>query len=238
MNLAKGNGVMELPKLSSLNLSEDLRKRVISAGILAPIVLLIIYLGGSVYNTLIVSVAVIMSFEWQGIINSGNKELTAEARQKWNAAGIAYVTIFTSSLIYLRSIENNGFGIVLLMLLMVWAVDIAAYFTGKAISGPKICPPISPNKTWSGLIGGMLAAGFVGAMASVFMPIGHITPIILGMVLAVISQVGDFFESWVKRQFGVKDSGTLIPGHGGLMDRLDGFTTIAPVFVLLTMLYK
>lgn len=221
---------MELPNF--MNLSEDLKKRVISAGILAPVVLLIIYLGGVAYNTLIVTVAVIMSFEWQGIITSGHKELTAKSKSRWNGLGIAYVTIFASSLIYLRGMDG-GFGIVLLMLLLVWSTDIAAYFTGKALKGPKIYTKISPNKTWSGLAGGMVAAGLVGGMASVFIPMGLVTLVLLGMLLAVISQVGDFFESWIKRQFGVKDSGTLIPGHGGLMDRLDGFTTIAPLFVLL-----
>ncbi len=224
---------MELPKIS-----EDLQKRVISAGILAPIVLLIIFTGGSAYNTLIVAVAVIMSFEWQGIINSGHKELTLKTRRKWNVTGIAYVTIFASSLIYLRGLEN-GTSIVLLMLLLVWATDIAAYFTGRILKGPKICTKISPNKTWSGLLGGMVAAGFIGAFASIFMDAEFFTffkMTLLGMLFAVISQVGDFFESWVKRQFNVKDSGTLIPGHGGLMDRLDGFTTVAPVFVLFTLL--
>ena len=221
---------MELPSIS-----KDLQKRFISAGILAPIVLAVIYTGGIVYNTLIVAVAVIMSFEWQGIINSGVQELDENSKKKWNASGIAYVTIFASSLIYLRGIES-GAGIVFLMLFLVWATDIAAYFTGRLLKGPKIYPPISPNKTWSGLLGGMAAAGFVGAIASPFVPMGFFTMILLGMLLAIISQIGDFFESWVKRQFGVKDSGTLIPGHGGLMDRLDGFTTVAPAFVLFILL--
>lgn len=224
---------MELPNLS---ISADLQKRVISAGILAPLVLLIIYMGGTLYNTLIVAVAVIMSFEWQNIINSGNKELDKKSKQKWTSCGIAYVTIFASSLLYLRSVEG-GFGVVLLMLLIVWATDIAAFFTGRMVGGPKIYTKISPNKTWAGLIGGMAAAGIVGAISSVFIPLGFFNMVFLGLSLAVISQVGDFFESWVKRQFDVKDSGTMIPGHGGLMDRLDGFTTVAPVFVIFMLLH-
>jgi phosphatidate cytidylyltransferase len=222
---------MELPKLSS-----DIQKRVISAGILAPLVLFIIFMGGSLYNTLIVAVAVIMSFEWQDIINSPIQELDSKSKKRWENLGIAYVTIFAASLIYLRGIEN-GFSIVLLMLLIVWATDIAAFFTGRLLKGPKICTRISPNKTWSGLVGGMVAAGFIGAIFSSMLPIGFLAMVLISMILAVIAQIGDFFESWVKRTFGVKDSGTIIPGHGGLMDRLDGFTTVAPVFVILTLFF-
>jgi phosphatidate cytidylyltransferase len=227
---------ISIPKFNLANISGDLRTRLISAGILAPLVLAIIYIGGPLYNTMIVAIAVIMSFEWQAITHSGGKELDKQARRKWAGWGIAYVTIFASSLIYLRSLEG-GFGIVFLMLCIVWATDIAAFFTGRIVGGQKIYPKISPNKTWSGLLGGMIAAGLVGALASFFLPISLINMFFLSMSLAIIAQVGDFFESWVKRQFGVKDSGTLIPGHGGLMDRLDGFTTVAPVFVIFTWLY-
>lgn len=226
---------MELPNLSALRIPENLQARFISAGILAPIVLILLYIGGAVYNTMIIAVAVIMSFEWKVIINSGEQELSDAMQQRWNATGIAYITIFASSLIYLRNLEN-GFGIVLLMLFLVWATDIAAFFTGKALQGPKICTKISPNKTWSGLAGGMIAAGFVGALASVFIPMSTLSLIAIGMLLAIVAQIGDFFESWVKRSFGVKDSGNIIPGHGGLLDRLDGFTTVAPVFVIFTLL--
>ncbi len=221
---------MELPKLS-----ENLQKRIISAGILAPIVLIIIWLGGALYNTLIVAVAVVMSFEWQGIINSGKRTIDEPTKQKWVIMGVVYVTTFAASLIYLRSIEG-GFGLVMLMLFMVWSTDIAAYFAGSILKGPKIYPKISPNKTWAGLIGGMIASGFIGAMSSAIISVGFFHMIFYGMLIAIISQIGDFFESWVKRQFMVKDSGNLIPGHGGLMDRLDGFTTTAPVFVVFIIL--
>ncbi len=241
MNLAKGNGAMELPKFTMPKfaiggMSDELQKRIISAGLLAPLVLIFIYFGGTVYNALIVAVAVIMSFEWQSIINSGNRALTEPGKQKWAFVGIVYITIFATSLIYLRNLES-GCGIVLLLLLTVWATDIAAFFTGRFIKGPKICTKISPNKTWSGLIGGMIAAGLVGAIASFAIAITLPHMVAFGMLIAVISQIGDFFESWVKRSFGVKDSGNIIPGHGGLLDRLDGFTTAAPVFVILTLIY-
>lgn len=226
---------MELPSKWNVKISEEMQKRIVSAGILAPIVLLIIFLGGGVYNTMIIAVAVIMSFEWKGIIDSGNRDITENEKQKWSAVGVAYVTVFASSLIYLRSLEI-GFGIVLLMLLWVWATDIAAFFTGRFFKGPKIYVKISPNKTWSGLLGGMVTAGLIGAFASFFVPVGVLTMALYGAAIAIIAQIGDFFESWVKRSFGVKDSGAIIPGHGGIMDRLDGFVTAAPVFVIYHLL--
>jgi phosphatidate cytidylyltransferase len=224
---------MELPKIS-----ENLKKRIISAGILAPIVLIIIVLGGAWFSTLIVLATVIMSFEWAGIVNSGKRpEIDEYERKKWMNYGILYVAIFSSSLLYLRNMES-GFSAILFMLLVVWATDIAAYFTGRAIGGPKIYPKISPNKTWAGLAGGMFAAGIIGAFASVFMHSGNVfTMFILGLCLAVISQAGDFLESWIKRKFGVKDSGTIIPGHGGVMDRVDGITTVAPAFAIIALIH-
>lgn len=219
-----------------LKLSENLRKRIISAGALAPIVLTIVYMGGAWFSAMVVFATVIMSCEWQSIIHTKQEpELTSEQTKKWEMAGVFYVGIFATSLLYLRALDQ-GFGLVLLVLMMVWATDIAAYFSGRIIGGPKIYPPISPNKTWAGLIGGMVAAGCVGGFASIFMEgTGSISMVLLGATLAVVAQSGDFLESWVKRRFGVKDSGTLIPGHGGLMDRLDGFVTTVPVFSLITL---
>ncbi|MCE3233424.1 MAG: phosphatidate cytidylyltransferase [Rickettsiaceae bacterium] len=224
---------MELPKIS---ISENLQKRIISAGILAPIVLLIIWRGGALYSTMVVLVTVIMSFEWCGIVTSPNKPIGHEERRKWMNYGVVYVAVFAASLLYLRSLDG-GFGVVIIMLLIVWATDIAAFFTGRLLQGPKIYPAISPNKTWSGLAGGMAAAGLVGGFASIFInSSGFFSMVIFAAFLAVIAQAGDFLESAIKRKFGVKDSGTLIPGHGGLMDRLDGFTTVAPVFAIIAVL--
>ncbi len=222
---------MELPKLS-----ENLQKRILSAGILIPVVLVIAVLGGNLFNSFIVLAATIMAFEWSGIITSGKEKLKAKEQKYWEFGGIAYVTIFASSLMYLRSVEG-GFGIILLVLLFVWATDIAAYFAGRIIGGPKIYTKISPNKTWAGLAGGMLAAGFVGAFASIFIhSFGFFSMVIIGAFLAIIAQSGDFLESWVKRKFGVKDSGSIIPGHGGIMDRVDGLVTVAPVFAIISLL--
>ncbi len=147
-----------------------------------------------------------------------------------------YVSVFASSLLLLRNIED-GFDLVLFMLLLVWSTDIAAYFSGKLIGGPKIWVKVSPNKTWAGLLGGMAAAGIIGGIAHfVFDVQNFIIMFIGGALMAVLAQVGDFFESGLKRKFGVKDSGNIIPGHGGVMDRMDGFVTVSTVFAFLVLI--
>lgn len=122
------------------------------------------------------------------------------------------------------------------LFLVVWSVDIFAYFAGRGIGGPKLAPRISPNKTWAGLIGGMLGAGIVGAIAAWAM---QLDPLFLwiGAPMGLLAQLGDLYESAVKRRHGVKDSGAIIPGHGGVLDRLDGLlpaavATFAALFLL------
>jgi phosphatidate cytidylyltransferase len=143
-------------------------------------------------------------------------------------AGLLYAVIPAIALVFLREQPGQGLMLALWTLMIVWATDIGAYFAGRAIGGPKLAPALSPNKTWAGLIGGMAAALVVGAgIASA----GNLPLFcwIAGAPLAVAAQMGDLFESWLKRRSGVKDSGKLLPGHGGVLDRLDG---VVPVAVL------
>ncbi|WP_165321530.1 phosphatidate cytidylyltransferase [Rhizorhabdus phycosphaerae] len=141
-------------------------------------------------------------------------------------AGILYAVFPAVALIYLREQPGQGFALALWTLVIVWATDIGAYFAGRAIGGPKIAPSISPSKTWAGLAGGMVGALVCGA--AIASASGLAAPfLIAGAPLAVAAQVGDFFESWLKRRSGVKDSGTLLPGHGGILDRLDGVVPVA-----------
>ncbi len=115
------------------------------------------------------------------------------------------------------------------------ATDVGAYFFGRLIGGPKLAPRISPAKTWSGLAGGVGCAACAGVLVAIAVDGGNIVLIaVLSGVLAVVAQIGDLIESVVKRHFGVKDAGNLIPGHGGVLDRLDGFLTVAPVTGLMT----
>jgi len=149
-------------------------------------------------------------------------------------AGLLYAGLPAAGLIYLRD-APHGFGLTLWTLAVVWATDIGAYFAGRSIGGPKLAPRLSPNKTWSGLIGGALAALAVGAAIATSAPISP-RLLLLGAPMAVLAQMGDLYESWLKRRAGVKDSGRLLPGHGGALDRLDGLVPVAVAVALLLML--
>lgn len=146
-------------------------------------------------------------------------------------AGILYAGLPAMSLIYLRG-QHTGFALALWTLAVVWATDIGAYFAGRAIGGPKLAPRISPNKTWAGLIGGIAAALAVGAAIAARVPLSPWL-MLLGAPMAVLAQAGDLYESWLKRRCGVKDSGRLLPGHGGALDRLDGLVPVAVAVALL-----
>jgi phosphatidate cytidylyltransferase len=144
-------------------------------------------------------------------------------RRVWAAAGIGYALAASIASSAVRLDPIWGFSALMLVLLVVWATDIGGYFAGRFIGGPKLWPRVSPKKTWAGAIGGFVASlGVAGGFAA--FDLGKVVPLlVLGAILSVASQLGDLFESAVKRKFGVKDSSHLIPGHGGLMDRLDGF---------------
>ncbi len=157
-------------------------------------------------------------------------------RNRWLGLGTVYVGVPVLALLLMRK-QEEGVVFTLWALALVWACDIGAYFAGRAIGGPKLAPWISPNKTWAGLAGGIVAASIFGAA----MHVQYGLPWRLTLatpVLAVLAQGGDLFESWLKRRAGVKDSGTLLPGHGGILDRLDGLVPVAPVAALLVILPK
>ena len=157
--------------------------------------------------------------------------LLLKTRNLWLASGAIYIALPILALLWLRA-QDNGLLLAFWGLSLVWATDIGAFFVGRSFGGPKVAPKISPNKTWSGLLGGMLAALLLGWVLTTYWGL----PFQLALAspfLAILAQIGDFFESWMKRRAGVKDSGTLIPGHGGVMDRLDGVVTSLPVAAFL-----
>jgi len=158
----------------------------------------------------------------------------------WNAAGLAYASLPALALAHLRGSDLPGLLAILFLFAVVWVTDIFAYFVGRALGGPKLAPSISPGKTWSGAVGGLLggaAAGTALALAAgVRLPLTAV--LVLALLLSAVSQAGDLFESAVKRRQGVKDSGTLIPGHGGVMDRIDGLVAAALGFYLFGMMYS
>ena len=146
----------------------------------------------------------------------------AHGRAAALAAGFAYAGLAVMALASLRAIPGAGRAVVLFLLAVVWSSDVGAYAAGRFFGGPLLAPSISPGKTWSGAAGGLVSAVLVGAAAAV-LGWGHFGLVTLAAgVLGIASQIGDLLESAVKRHFGVKDSGRLIPGHGGLLDRLDG----------------
>jgi phosphatidate cytidylyltransferase len=145
------------------------------------------------------------------------------ARRGWNSAGFVYAAAAFFASILVRLDSKMGFPALIFILLIVWVTDIGGYFAGRGIGGPKLWPRVSPKKTWAGAIGGFAASLLVAAGFAAF-GLGKIGPmLLLGAALSIASQLGDLFESAVKRRFGVKDSSHIIPGHGGLLDRLDGF---------------
>ncbi len=151
----------------------------------------------------------------------------------WTYVGIPYVTVAVLSLVVLRGHAIWGVHAIMLLMFIVWATDTFAYFAGRVIGGPKLAPRYSPKKTWAGLLGGMAGAAVVaGIYAATYAP--KVWPlVIVAAILAALAQVGDIFESAMKRHFGVKDSGYLIPGHGGVMDRVDGLVFAAGAAALI-----
>lgn len=171
--------------------------------------------------------------------------LTRDGSAKiWSATGFLYALPIVLVPPVVRDHPELGILGLLWMFAVVWATDIAAYFTGRTFGGPKLCPPISPKKTWSGFIGGVVAAALGGMLVAwagqkfgLTLPFGFLGTAVISIVASVASQVGDLGESALKRHCNVKDSSHLIPGHGGVMDRLDGFWAVCLIVaaVLLTI---
>lgn len=153
----------------------------------------------------------------------------------WAAAGALYVIGPLVAILWLRVHHPQGLAFAYWLLAVVWATDTGAYLVGSRLGGPRLAPRISPRKTWSGLFGGMLVAALVAAvLGSVLgLALEPLALALLGAALAAWSQMGDLTESAVKRRFGVKDSGSIIPGHGGILDRVDGLVFAAPAVALI-----
>ena len=212
----------------------DLRLRVASGALMAAVSLVCLWRGGIGWVVLIGAASAGLAAEWAALCRR------LRGRRRWPAllAGIPYIGLAALSLLWLRGGGAAGGRAVLFLLLVVWASDIGAYLAGRALGGPRLAPAISPGKTWAGAVGGLLAAMLAGLAAEALSPGGMrgAGPAALAAAaLGIAAQAGDLLESAVKRGFGVKDSGRLIPGHGGLFDRLDGLLTAAPAAALLAM---
>lgn len=233
----------------SLPRKSDLGVRTASAAVMLALAGTALWLGGVAWPIFIVVLALGVLWEWRRL--SAAITPSPVKRGLWNFTGLAYVGFAAWILVALRS-HADGAVVVLELVSAVVATDVGAYFAGRTFGGPKIAPRISPSKTWAGLIGGMIAAGLIlagwqfyfnymmesrlqgyGGGAAGPNPWSYVPA---GALVAVIAQAGDFFESWMKRRAGVKDSGRLIPGHGGLFDRLDGLLAVSFVLGILLLL--
>ena len=249
----------------------DLRKRVLSAALLAPAALLCIWLGADAWTALMAAAAGGLAYEWVSLCGGRPGRMPGLGvpltvllaglvavldHERWAlavlaagaflagwvsgrramAAGVLYVGLASVALIWLRGDGAAGRANVLFLVVVVWASDVGAYAAGRWLGGRKLAPAISPGKTWSGAVGGLLAAMLVGELAGRLLAAGPggRAAVVAGL-LGVSAQAGDLLESAVKRHFGVKDSGRLIPGHGGLLDRLDGLLTAAPAAAALAL---
>ena len=239
----------------------DLAPRIISALVLAAVALGLTWWGLWPFLALVLTVAVILSWEWGGMIRGDGADsvflvhglavaaalvLTAlklngyamlvlligclivgamrfREKGKLSALGVFYAGLPAAALLWFRGDSTYGFYAIIFLFAVVWSTDIGAYAAGRAIGGPKLWPAVSPKKTWAGLIGGVSAAVIAAMICSAFMdgtPLARLS--VTALLLALISQGGDLAESALKRGFDIKDSSTLIPGHGGFMDRVDG----------------
>jgi phosphatidate cytidylyltransferase len=155
--------------------------------------------------------------------------LISPEQRQWTVTGFCYAAAAAVASVLLRQDPSEGFVALMFVLLVVWASDTGGYFAGRGIGGPKLWPRVSPKKTWAGAVGGFVASIMVAA-GFALSGFGRTVPLLLlSSLLSVASQLGDLFESAVKRRFGVKDSSQIIPGHGGLLDRLDGFVAAVVV---------
>jgi len=212
----------------------DLGLRVLSALVLAPVVLAAVYVGPPYFEILMIVTASVMAWEWRRMCYGANK-----GQIHWLLAGLVYILLPCLALLHLRALPETGMQSIFWLLAVVWASDTGGYIFGRAIGGPKLAPVISPNKTWSGLLGAVLLAAAAGLLTALALGKDTVAPLAAwSAAIGTISQAGDLLESWVKRYFGVKDTGTIIPGHGGLLDRVDGLLAAAMAVALLEAAVK
>jgi len=201
----------------------DLAQRTVMGVVLVLGALVTAVLGGYYFAGFVALAACAMFYEW--------RRMVAGWGFGWRLAGFVYALLPAIALLWIRDrFEVNGapMGLELLMWVFIttWSVDIGAYFAGRGIGGPRLAPAISPNKTWAGLIGGMATAALFGGLWAWLLELPNIL-IWLTLPFGLGAQLGDLFESWLKRRAGVKDSGNWLPGHGGALDRLDGLVVVA-----------
>ncbi len=240
----------------------DFWTRFWSAAVLGPVALAALCWGGPAWSAVMILQMAVLGYEWSNLAGLGkNAWLPVGAagaacvavlfgcpagfavlaavtvglkirHGNFAAAGLPYAAIAGICLVWLRGQKPHGLEDTLFLVAVVWGTDIGAYAVGRVVGGIKLAPKISPGKTVSGAVGGLLAGGLIGGCIAYGLHGNPVAAGLAGAVVSVVAQAGDLLESTIKRHLGVKDSGDTIPGHGGLFDRVDGFLTAAPVVAL------
>jgi phosphatidate cytidylyltransferase len=224
--------------------TSNLTLRIISSSVMAPVTIGVTWFGGVPFVLFWVVAASIVLWEWSRLVTGAKGPPRSYGSfaggygvfAGWMVAGLGYAGVLLLGPIVLRRDPALGLTAMLFLFAVVWATDIAAYFAGRAIGGPKLLAAVSPNKTWSGAAGGTFGGVAAGLLVCKFAGLDLAPMLVLvTLVLSVASQAGDLVESAIKRHFGAKDASQIIPGHGGLMDRLDGFLTAVLAAVMVGM---
>jgi phosphatidate cytidylyltransferase len=211
--------------------------RSLSALVMAISVLSAIWMGSPYFEALIVLVGWLAIMEWYRLILVNRPKFPNII---FMCFGVLYVIAPCLILVWLRNNGPHGLYFIVWFFVVIWSTDIGAYLFGKSIGVAKLAPKISPNKTWAGFFGGIGSAVIVSLLFYYFLyPIAGLFLLFLGcVVISVVGQIGDLFESWCKRRLGVKDSGKLIPGHGGILDRVDSILLSAPIAGVVSIIFQ
>lgn len=201
----------------------QLRVRTATALVLIAAAILAAVQGGTVLAVIVAAIATAMFYEWTRIVRGWGP--------LWYAGGFLYALIPALALLWIRERDAHGLELLMWAFIVTWSTDIGAYFTGRSLGKRKLAPSISPGKTVEGLYGGIAAATLLGGAWAVATHLG-LALLALAPVCAVAAQAGDLFESGMKRRAGIKDSGFWLPGHGGILDRLDGLVPVAVLTAL------
>ena len=197
--------------------------RVLTGAALIAAALLASYAGGNVFAFAVAAIATAMFYEWTRIVRGWGAA--------WYVSGFVYALLPGVALLWIRERDAHGLDVLLWVFLVTWSTDIGAYFVGRAIGRRKLAPSISPGKTVEGLLGGMAVAAVIAGAWALGTGLGA-TLLFLAPLFALAAQGGDLFESWMKRRAGIKDSGTWLPGHGGILDRVDALLVTSAVTFL------
>lgn len=212
-----------------MNFSTSLQKRFLSAVVMAAASLAMIYVGGVPFIVFVILCGAVAFYEWSKL------SFKLQNSFLYLVLGVLYITASMWCCYLIRT--QYGIAVSFLFVVMIWASDSGAYFVGKIFKGPKMAKYISPNKTWSGYLGALLFPAIIAVIYSLATKLGGMQPafigwvFVIGALMGVTGQAGDLIISWLKRGAKVKDTGDIIPGHGGILDRIDALLLCAPVFL-------